>query len=103
MPFAGNLWGISKVLTAQKILEMVKQELDLVKLKDVPHDSAKNYKAIGHEGTFTSITTKSEHFCGSCNPMRIPADGKMKNCLFGKEEMDLLGTLRAGKDIKRLS
>jgi cyclic pyranopterin phosphate synthase len=31
--------------------------------------------------------------------MRITADGKMKNCLFGKEEMDLLGTLRKGEDI----
>ncbi|MBW3469807.1 GTP 3',8-cyclase MoaA [Arthrospiribacter ruber] len=102
MPFAGNLWDSSKVLTAQKMLDMVKEEFDVVKLKDEPHATAKKYKAIGHEGTFAFITTMSEHFCGSCNRMRITADGKMKNCLFGKEEMDLLGTLRAGKEIEPL-
>ena len=34
--------------------------------------------------------------------MRITADGKMKNCLFGKDEIDLLGTLRKGEDIEPL-
>lgn len=102
MPFAGNMWDSSKVLTARTILEMVKQGFDVIKLKDEPHDTTKKYKAIGHEGTFSFITTMSEHFCGTCNRMRITADGKMKNCLFGKEEIDLLGTLRAGKDIERL-
>lgn len=102
MPFAGNLWESSKVMTAQKMLEMVMQEYDVVKLKDEPNATAKKYKAIGHTGTFAFITTMSEHFCGSCNRMRITADGKMKNCLFGKEEMDLLGALRSGKDIEPL-
>lgn len=102
MPFAGNLWDSSKVLTAKKMLEMVNEEYDVVKLKDEPHATSKKYKAVGHVGTFAFITTMSEHFCGSCNRMRITADGKMKNCLFGKEEMDLLGSLRQGKDIEPL-
>jgi len=102
MPFAGNLWESSKVLTAQKMIALVKEEFDIVKLRDEPHATAKKYKAIGHNGTFAFITTMSEHFCGNCNRMRITADGKMKNCLFGKEEMDLLGALRSGKDIEPL-
>ncbi|UJH92879.1 radical SAM protein [Antarcticibacterium sp. 1MA-6-2] len=102
MPFEGNHWNSKKVVTAGQMLKLVEAEYDMVKLKDAPHDTAKKYKAIGHEGTFAFITTMSEHFCGDCNRMRLTADGKMKNCLFGSEEMDLLGTLRKGENIEPL-
>lgn len=99
MPFSGNHWKSDKVITAKQMLEMVEQEFEVEKLQDEPHATAKKYKAIGHRGTFAFITTMSEHFCGDCNRLRLTADGKMKNCLFGKEEMDLLGTLRKGEEI----
>lgn len=99
MPFEGNHWNSKKVVTARQMLDLVEAEYDMVKLKDEPHATAKKYKAIGHEGTFAFITTMTEHFCGDCNRMRLTADGKMKNCLFGSEEMDLLGSLRKGEDI----
>ena len=99
MPFEGNHWKSSEVITANQMLEWIREEYDIVKLKDEPHATAKKYKAVGHEGTFAFITTMSQHFCGDCNRMRLTADGKMKNCLFGKEEMDLLGSLRRGEDI----
>ena len=99
MPFAGNQWKTEKVLTAKQMLEQVEQHFDIVKLKDAPNDTAKKFKAIGHQDTFAFITTMSEHFCGTCNRMRITADGKMKNCLFGKDEMDLLGALRRGEPV----
>ncbi len=99
MPFEGNHWNSKKVVTAKQMLEWVEAEYDMVKLKDEPHATAKKYKAVGHEGTFAFITTMTEHFCGDCNRMRLTADGKMKNCLFGSEEMDLLGSLRKGEDI----
>ena len=99
MPFEGNHWNSKKVITATRMLQGVEEEYDMVKLKDEPHATAKKYKVIGHEGTFAFITTMTEHFCGDCNRMRLTADGKMKNCLFGSEEMDLLGTLRKGEDI----
>ncbi|MFC0655712.1 GTP 3',8-cyclase MoaA [Mongoliitalea lutea] len=102
MPFTGNYWNKEKVLTAGKMLDMVKEKFEVTKLKDAPNDTAKAYQVPGFLGTFAFITTMSEHFCSTCNRMRITADGKMKNCLFGKEEMDILGALRAGKDIESL-
>jgi cyclic pyranopterin phosphate synthase len=102
MPFEGNHWNSKKVVTATQMLKWAEAEYDMVKLKDRPSSTAKKYKAIGHQGTFAFITTMTEHFCGDCNRMRITADGKMKNCLFGKDEMDLLGTLRKGEDIEPL-
>jgi cyclic pyranopterin phosphate synthase len=41
----------------------------------------------------------SANFCGGCNRLRLTADGKMKNCLFAKDEMDLLTALRNGDPV----
>ena len=41
----------------------------------------------------------SAPFCEGCNRMRLTADGKMKNCLFSKEETDLLTALRKGENV----
>lgn len=99
MPFSGNHWTSDKVITARQMLDLVQKEFKVEKLTDEPHATAKKYKVPGFKGTFAFITTMSEHFCGDCNRMRLTADGKMKNCLFGKEEMDLLKVIRNGEDI----
>jgi cyclic pyranopterin phosphate synthase len=41
----------------------------------------------------------SNPFCSGCNRMRLTADGKLKNCLFSREETDLLTPLRKGDDV----
>ena len=40
----------------------------------------------------------SQHFCGSCNRLRITADGKLKVCLFGAEDLSLRDALRGKKE-----
>jgi GTP 3',8-cyclase len=102
MPFLGNKWDRDKVITASTMLEKVRREYEVIKLKDEPNATAKKYKVRGYAGTFAFITTMSDHFCNTCNRMRLTADGRMKNCLFGKEEVDLLGALRNGKEIEPL-
>lgn len=102
MPFAGNHWQSDKVVTAAQMLDLVKKEFEVIKLEDKKHDTAKKYQVPGHQGTFAFITTMSAHFCGDCNRMRLTADGKIKNCLFGKEELDLLGALRNGQEVEPL-
>lgn len=99
MPFSGNKWDAEKVLSHQEALDRISASFDYVKLLDGPHDTAKKFKVIGHEGTFALISTMTEPFCGNCNRLRLTADGKMKNCLFSKGETDLLSALRTGEDI----
>jgi molybdenum cofactor biosynthesis protein A len=102
MPFTGNQWKNDQVLTAARMLEQVCLEYDIVKLLDEPHATARKYKVLGYTGTFAFITTMSDQFCGDCNRMRLTADGKMKNCLFGSEEMDILGAFRRAEPIEAL-
>lgn len=40
------------------------------------------------------ITSMSEHFCGTCNRLRITSDGNLKVCLFGDESLSLRDALR---------
>ncbi|MDX5340479.1 MAG: GTP 3',8-cyclase MoaA [Cyclobacteriaceae bacterium] len=102
MPFQGNHWESKKVITAAQMLGIVQEKFEVVKLIDKKHATAKKYQVPGFLGTFAFITTMSEHFCGSCNRLRLTADGKIKNCLFGKEEIDLLTAIRTGEPVEPL-
>ncbi len=99
MPFSGNRWTSNKVFTWQEILNLVQTKYPIVRLDDEIHDTAKKYTVPGHAGSFAVISTMTSPFCSGCNRMRLTADGKMKNCLFSKEETDLLTAFRKGEDI----
>ena len=102
MPFTGNKWSSNKVLTLENILEKIENRFSFIPLKSDPNDTAKKYIVPGHAGTFAVISTMTSPFCGTCNRMRLTADGKLKNCLFSKEETDLLTAFRNGQDIENL-
>ena len=102
MPFSGNRWTSNKVFTMKEILEVIETKYSIQALQNEKHDTAKKFTVAGHAGTFAIISTMSANFCGDCNRMRLTADGKMKNCLFSKEETDLLAAFRKGEAIEPL-
>jgi cyclic pyranopterin phosphate synthase len=102
MPFQGNRWTSNKVLTWQQMLQIIEAQYSFIKLKDEATDTAKKYIVPGHAGTFAVISTMSAPFCSTCSRMRLTADGKMKNCLFSKDEIDLLTALRRGEEVTPL-
>ncbi len=99
MPFHGNRWSSNKVVTLREILNIVEAQYAVRPLKDEKHATAKKFLVPGHAGSFAVISTMSANFCGDCNRIRLTADGKMKNCLFSKEETDLLSALRNDEPI----
>mgnify|MGYP003577356353 FL=1 len=99
MPFSGNRWSSNQVVTLDRILETIARDYELVPLERKDHETAKKFWVPGSAGTFAVISTMSSHFCGDCNRLRLTADGKLKNCLFSKEETDLLSAYRAGADV----
>jgi cyclic pyranopterin phosphate synthase len=46
-------------------------------------------------GVIASVT---QAFCGSCDRVRLTADGQIRTCLFAREESDLRVLLRGGAD-----
>jgi cyclic pyranopterin phosphate synthase len=53
------------------------------------------YRFPGHRGTLGFIGSVSDHFCGECNRLRLTADGRLKNCLFSCEEIDVKPALQS--------
>ncbi|MBK7944942.1 MAG: GTP 3',8-cyclase MoaA [Flavobacteriales bacterium] len=102
MPFAGNHWGRERVYTYAEMLGHIGSVHSFEKLTDDPHSTAKAYRVPGWPGTFAVISTVTEPFCGSCDRLRLTAEGKMRNCLFAREETDLLSAMRRGEDIAPL-
>lgn len=102
MPFAGNRWTSNKVFTMQEMLQGIAKKYEIIRLQDEKNATAKAFRVPGHAGTFAIISTMSANFCGTCNRLRLTADGKMKNCLFAEKETDLLSALRNGEEVMPL-
>ena len=105
MPFSGNKWKKNKIVSMQSILNKTRNyygKNNLLELRRINHQTSKNYKIKGYVGSFGIISTVTNPFCDQCNRIRITADGKIKNCLFSNNEIDLLTPLRNGKGINNL-
>ena len=57
---------------------------------------ARYYRLDGAPGTIGIITPMTHTYCGSCNRVRLTADGRLRTCLFGDHEVDMRDALRAG-------
>ena len=99
MPFAGNKWEYNKVLSYKDILGKIESVYPIEKLNDAPNDTTKAYRVKSFLGTFAVISSITAPFCEGCNRIRLTTDGKIKNCLFSNEEVDLKSALRNGLDI----
>jgi GTP 3',8-cyclase len=57
---------------------------------------ASYFRLTGARGTIGVITPMSHTYCDSCNRVRLTADGRLRTCLFGNDEVDLRSPLREG-------
>ena len=102
MPFNGNQWDKTKLVTYADILEKIQTNFlsdEILRTADKPNDTAKNHQIKNFKGSFSVISSVTNPFCGTCNRIRLTADGKLKNCLFANTENALLDTLRKGESI----
>lgn len=105
MPFNGNNWDKSKLVTQKDILHDVVSYFGsdkLVKLEDNQNFISRDYQISGFMGSFGIISSVSNPFCDGCNRIRLTANGKLKNCLFSNDETDILSSLRNNETIEPL-
>jgi len=105
MPFAGNEWDRSKMVSQNEILAQVGAVFtsdEIEKLEDEKNFTARSYKIKGFQGDFGIISSITNPFCDGCNRIRLTANGKIKNCLFSNAETDLLTPFRNGESITNL-
>jgi cyclic pyranopterin phosphate synthase len=66
-------------------------------------DESRNFKLAGARGVVGFISPVSEPYCGSCNRMRLTADGKFHLCLLNDDELDVRAALRATQGIEEVA
>lgn len=98
MPFNENQWQTNGFVSYQQMQGQIGHRLE--REHDGPNDTTKWWRLAGDRadtlGRIGFITSMSEHFCGTCNRLRLTADGQLKVCLFGKTEVSLRDLMRNG-------
>ncbi|KAJ7878616.1 molybdenum cofactor synthesis-step 1 protein isoform 2 [Mycena leptocephala] len=97
MPFTGNKWDVKKMVPSSELLQIISERyLDVMRAPDELNDTARTWKIPGYVGNFGFISSMSDHFCATCNRLRITADGQIKVCLFDAKEVSLRDQMRRG-------
>ena len=90
------------VVPSDEVLQRIAALGDLVPDAGPPRGNgpAAYHRLAGAAGTIGVITPMTHTYCGSCNRVRLTADGRLRTCLFGDHEVDLRGPLRAGAPLE---
>jgi GTP 3',8-cyclase len=98
MPIGADRWEREKVYFAHEILDQLEREVaPLVPVDDYdPRAPAMEFRYTDGGGRVGIIASISRPFCRSCNRLRLTADGKLRNCLFALDEVDVKTLLRGG-------
>ncbi len=105
MPFnAGQGEGRErKFVAAPEILERLKKVAPLsICDEEQSNGPAVHFRFRDAPGKIGIISPVSNHFCPSCNRLRVTAEGKLRTCLFSKEETDLRQALRDNLPIEAI-
>jgi len=100
MPLDGQgLWDGEQVLTAGEMIDILEAEFGPLRPIDDPDPRAPATEYEFEDGSRVGfIASVSRPFCQNCNRVRLTSDGKLRNCLFARQETDIRQTLESGSD-----
>jgi len=94
---ADRHWTRSLVVPAAEIYQRIHARWPLQQIPHERSETARKYRfADGAPGEIGLIAPVTQPFCGHCSRIRLTADGKLRTCLFSKEDHDLRSLLREG-------
>src|SRR5688500_2153882 len=98
MPFNGEGNHYPKLnWTYKKILQHIQTFYpELEKTSDAPFSTSYNYRIPTYKGSVGVIAAFSRTFCGTCNRIRITAQGTLKTCLYDDGVLDIRQLIRSG-------
>lgn len=90
-------WDRDRLVPGREVVERIHREWPLEPVVD-PGDPAPadRYRFHDGRGEIGVISTVTEPFCGTCNRLRLTADGAVRNCLFSDAELSVCDLLRSG-------
>jgi molybdenum cofactor biosynthesis enzyme MoaA len=105
MPFDSNRWKETKMLSYADMVNRI--QIKYPSFTKLPpesiHETSKTWHVPGYVGRVGFISSMSDHFCSTCNRLRLTADGSLKVCLFGPQEVSLRDAIREGRNDEELA
>jgi len=90
-------WERSQLVTGSEVFTIIDERWSLRRLDDAsrvaPAERFVFADGVGEVGLISSV---SEPFCGTCNRLRLTAEGSVRNCLFSDAELSARDVLRGG-------
>jgi len=93
---ASDAWGRDKVVPAAEVVEHIDAVYPLSPVEERGNQPAERFVYRDGRGEVGVIASVTRSFCGSCDRVRITAEGMFRNCLFAVRETDLRAILRGG-------
>jgi len=95
---AQHQWDRTSMVTQAEVLERLSERFTLTPTGPVVRGSApaETWLVNGGPAVVGVIASVSKPFCGTCDRMRLTADGQLRSCLFARTESDLRAPLRSG-------
>jgi cyclic pyranopterin phosphate synthase len=100
---AQHAWDRTQMVPQTEILERLGERFTLTPVGERGSAPAELFLVDGGPHTVGVIASVSAPFCGSCDRVRLTADGQLRNCLFARREVDLRGPIRAGASDEELA
>lgn len=100
MPLDGERsWTRGRMVSGAELRELIANEFGALSqvVSADPSQPSRDY-VISGGGRVGFIDSVSNPFCSGCDRLRLTADGKIRNCLFGREEWDVAELLKRGTD-----
>jgi len=93
---ADRHWSRGLVVPAAEVFDRINAQWPLEQIPHEASETARKYRfADGAPGQIGLIAPVTQAFCGHCSRIRLTADGKLRTCLFSKEDRDMRALLRA--------
>ena len=98
MPFNGEgMHYLKLVWNHERIIDHIKGTYPaLERLDDPPNSTSYGYQVPGFKGQIGVIAAFTRTFCGSCNRIRLTAQGQLKTCLYDDGVFDFRDYIRSG-------
>ncbi len=104
---ADGQWQRDRLVPGAEVLEQISAVWPLEPVVDPgSHAPAERFRfadGLGRPGTrgprmgeIGLVSSVTEPFCGTCNRLRLTADGAIRNCLFSDDELSVRDLLRGG-------
>jgi cyclic pyranopterin phosphate synthase len=102
---AQGQWNKTQLMPGREIFDRINERWPLQAVDGSDSAPAERFKFVDGRGEIGLISSVTQPFCGTCNRLRLTADGAIRNCLFSDNEFSLRDSMRAGSsndDIARM-